>query len=157
MPTVGEKAPDFELPNQDDEIVKLRDLQGQKVILFAFPKAGTPGCTLQACGFRDQFPQIQTEGAVVLGISADTPEDLKHWQQAENLPYDLLSDADHSTLDAWGAWGELSFKGRSFDAPLRSVWVIDEDGTIITSQVRISPEDSISVALAAVKEEKGEA
>ena len=151
MPNIGDAAPDFELPNQDGNIIKLRDLRGQKVILFAFPKADTPGCTKQACGFRDKFPQIQTANALVLGISADTQADLKTWKAQENLPYDLLSDVDHAVLDQWGAWGELSFKGRSFNAPLRSFWVVDETGLIIAEQIRITPEDSIEQALAAVE------
>jgi peroxiredoxin Q/BCP len=150
MPDIGEKAPDFELINQDGKPVKLSDYRGQKVIVFAFPKADTPGCTTQACGFRDHFPQIETADAVVLGVSADTPADLKAWQQKENLPYDLLSDPEHKMLDEWQAWGELSFKGRTFTAPLRSFWVIDEGGIVIAGQVRITPEDSVTQALSAL-------
>ena len=106
MPAVGEKAPDFELPNQDGEMVKLSDLQGKRVVLFAYPKAGTSGCTTQACGFRDNYPKIEAGDAIVLGISPDEPKALKKWQEKEALPYDLLSDPEHEVLDAWGAWGE---------------------------------------------------
>jgi thioredoxin-dependent peroxiredoxin len=150
MPAIGDKAPDFALPNQDGETIKLSDFAGHKVILFAFPKADTPGCTTQACGFRDNFPQVETANAIVLGISADTQAELKAWKDKQNLPYDLLSDVDHSVLEAWDAWGDLSFKGRTFTAPLRSYWVIDEDGTVIAGQVRITPDDSVKAALAAV-------
>ena len=146
----GDVAPDFELPNQDGELINLRDLRGHKVILFAFPRADTPGCNAQACGFRDQFPQIQTADAIVFGISADTQDDLKAWKAAYNLPYDLLSDTDHTMLSAWGAWDTVSFKNRTFDAPVRSYWVIDEDGTVIAGQVRITPDESVKQALAAV-------
>src|SRR5690606_19777985 len=106
MPAVGEKAPDFELKNQNGETVRLSDYRGRKVVLFAFPKAFTSGCTAQACGLRDSFPLLENVNATVLGLSPDPPEDLKAWKEAENLPYDLLSDPDHTVLEQWGAWGE---------------------------------------------------
>lgn len=150
MPAVGEQAPDFELPNQDGQMVKLSELRGKKVIIFAFPKADTPGCTAQACSFRDNFPKVETANAVVFGVSADTQEELKAWQQKEKLPYDLLSDIDHTMLEAWGAWDTMVFKERSFTGPVRSFWVIDEDGKIIAEQVKVTPQDSVDKALAAV-------
>lgn len=150
MPNIGEQAPDFELPNQDGNTIKLSDFRGQKVILFAFPKADTSGCTTQACGFRDRFPQITTADAVVLGISADTQEELTAWKQKYQLPYDLLSDTEHQVLEAWDAWDAYDVEGRSVFAPLRSYWVIDEGGQVIAGQVRISPEDSVKQALDAV-------
>lgn len=151
MPQVGEQAPDFELLNQDNQTVKLSELRGKKVILFAFPKADTPGCTIQACAFRDNFPKVETSNAVVLGISTDTPEELKAWQKKENLPYDLLSDPDHAVLDTWGAWGERSTPdGQTFLTTLRSFWVMDEQGKVIAGEVGIKPLDSVEQALAAV-------
>jgi peroxiredoxin Q/BCP len=150
MPAVGEKAPDFELKNQDGRTVKLSDYRGKKVVLFAYPKAGTSGCTVQACGFRDSFPRIQGGNAVVLGLSPDTPEDLLGWKNTENLPYDLLSDPDHAVLEAWGAWGEKSMYGKTYMGVIRSHWVIDENGVILDEQVKISPEKSVELATAAV-------
>ncbi|RMG74116.1 MAG: thioredoxin-dependent thiol peroxidase [Chloroflexi bacterium] len=150
MPEIGEIAPDFELLNQDGKKVKLSDFRGKKVVLFAYPKAGTSGCTTQACGFRDQFPQISETNAVVLGISPDEPAALKKWKEAENLPYDLLSDPEHQVLEAWGAWGEKSMYGKKYFGVIRSHWVIDEEGKIVDVQIKISPKDSVAKAVKAL-------
>lgn len=151
MPKVGEKAPDFELLNQDGKKVKLSDYLGKKVILFAYPKADTPGCTTQACGFRDNFPTIQADNAVVLGISPDEPKDLLKWKQKQNFPYDLLSDVEHTVLDSWGVWGEKSMYGKTYMGVTRSHWVIDEKGVVVDEQIKISPENSVAQALDAIK------
>lgn len=148
MPAIGEKAPDFALKNQNGQTVRLSDFRGQKVVLFAFPKAGTPGCTTQACGFRDQFPKIEVAKAVVLGLSPDKPGDLRKWKQAESLPYDLLSDPDHAVLEAWGAWGEKSMYGKTYMGVIRSHWIIDEEGRIADAQIKVSPADSVARAVA---------
>ncbi len=148
MPAIGEAAPDFELLNQDNQPVRLSDFRGKKVVLFAYPKAGTPGCTTQACGFREEFPKLTAANVVVLGISADTPKDQLKWKQAENLPYDLLSDPDHAVLEAWGAWGEKSMYGKTYMGIIRSHWVIDEQGVVMDAQVGISPKDSVEQAVA---------
>jgi thioredoxin-dependent peroxiredoxin len=152
MPTVGEQAPDFALLNQDGETVKLSDFRGQKVILFAYPKAGTSGCTTQACGFRDEMPQLTEANTVVLGVSPDAPDKLKKWQQDENLPYNLLSDPEHTTLEAWGAWGEKSMYGNTYFGVIRSHWLIDENGVIVDEQIKISPKKSVEKALKALGE-----
>ncbi len=150
MPKVGEKAPDFALPNQDGKIIKLSDLRGKKVILFAYPKADTPGCTTQACGFRDRFPKIEAGNGVVLGISADEQKDLVKWKKKENLPYDLLSDVDHQVLEQWGAWGEKINYGKKYMGIIRSHWVIDEQGVVINEEIKVKPEDSVEHAVEAV-------
>jgi peroxiredoxin Q/BCP len=146
MPAIGEKAPDFELRNQTGKKVRLSDYHGTKVVLFAFPKAGTPGCTTQACGLRDQFPLIQSANATVLGISPDSPEDLRKWKDEERLPYDLLSDPNHAVLEAWGAWGEKVNYGKKYMGVIRSHWIIDENGTVVDAQVKVSPEQSVERA-----------
>lgn len=147
MPAVGQPAPDFELMNQDGQPVKLSDFRGRKVILFAYPKAGTPGCTTQACGFRDEFPQVQAHHAVVLGLSPDTPADQLKWKESEHLPYDLLSDPEHRVLEAWGAWGEKNMYGKKYFGVVRSHWVIDENGVVVDEQLKVSPKDSVEQAI----------
>ena len=147
MPNVGNVAPDFELLNQNGAPVKLSDFRGKKVLLFAYPKAGTSGCTVQACGFRDNFAQIETADAVVLGLSPDEPAALAKWIDKENLGYDLLSDPEHKVLEAWSAWGERSMYGKKYMGVIRSHWIIGEDGTVLDEQLKISPKKSIEKAL----------
>lgn len=148
---IGDTAPDFELPNQDGQLVKLSDFRGKKVVLFAYPKAGTSGCTTQACGFRDEFPKADAHNTVILGISPDAPSAQKKWQTKENLPYDLLSDEDHKVLEAWGAWGEKSMYGKKYEGVIRSHWVIGEDGTLLDVQIKVSPKDSVVRAIRAIE------
>ena len=143
MLTKGDPAPDFTLANQDGQTVSLKDLRGKKVLLFAYPKAATSGCTKQACGFRDHLPQIDAAGAVVLGISPDPMDKLKKWQDKESLPYDLLSDPEHEILEAYGAWGEKSMYGKKYWGVIRSHFVIDEEGTLADVQIKISPAKSV--------------
>lgn len=150
MPVKGQPFPDFSLPNQDGQTITLADLRGKKVILFAFPKANTSGCTVQACGFRDSFPQVSTHNAVVLGISPDAQKDLKKWKTKEGLQYDLLSDADQSVLTALGVWQEKSMYGKKYMGVVRSHWVIDEHGVVIDEQIKVTPEESVKRALAAI-------
>ena len=147
MPAKGDLAPDFELLNQRGESVKLSDFRGKKVLLFAYPKAATKGCTVQACGFRDNFAQIQTADAVVLGLSPDEPAALAKWIESENLQYDLLSDPDHQVLEAWQAWGEKSMYGKKYMGVIRSHWIIGEDGEVLDEQLKVSPKKSIETAL----------
>ena len=150
MPEIGDTAPDFELQNHNGETVKLSDYRGKKVLLFAYPRAGTSGCTTQACGFRDDYPRITDANAVVVGISTDPPGDNLKWKEKENLPFDLLSDPEHEILEAWGAWGERSMYGRKFMGVIRSHWVIDADGVVVDSQVKISPKKSIEKGVKAL-------
>ena len=147
MPNPGQPFPNFELPNQDGNPVRLSSFRGRRLILFAFPKANTPGCTTQACGFRDEFPKIEAGDTAVLGVSPDTPKKLRAWKDAQDLPYDLLSDPEHTLLDALGAWGERSMYGKKYMGVIRSHWVVGEDGIVLDEQVKVSPVDSVARAV----------
>ncbi len=140
----GDKLPDFELTNQDGETVRAMDLRGRKLVLFAYPKAATPGCTKQACGLRDRMPDL--EGATVLGISPDPPAALKKWKEKEGLPFDLLSDPDHELLERLGAWGEKSMYGKKYMGVIRSHWIVDEDGEVLDARIKVSPAKSVELA-----------
>lgn len=147
MPAVGDIAPDFELVNQDGVPVKLSDFRGRRVVIFAYPKASTSGCTTQACGFRDQFPKFETHNVVVLGVSPDAPALNKKFKDKEALPYDLLSDTDHAMLEAWGVWAQKSMYGKTYWGVIRAHWVIDESGVILDAQINVKPKDSVEKAL----------
>ena len=146
----GEKAPAFALKDQSGTLVKLSSFKGQKVLVYFYPKADTPGCTAQACGLRDIAGDIGD--AVVLGISPDKPEKLAKFDAKYTLGFTLLSDPDHAVADAWGTWGEKSLYGRKYMGIVRSAFLVDEKGKIAEAWYKISPKDTprkLLVALAA--------
>lgn len=147
MLTVGDMAPDFELISDEGKPVKLSDFRGQKVVLFFYPKAATPGCTTQACGFRDNYSVFESNEATVLGISPDTPEELAKWRAEEGFPYALLSDPEHEVAEAYAVWGEKKMYGRAYMGIIRSHFVVDEDGQIADVQFKVSPTDSVERAV----------
>jgi peroxiredoxin Q/BCP len=126
----GAVAPDFTLPDQDDHPVSLSDLRGRRVILYFYPAAMTPGCTTQACDFRDSLSSLQGAGYTVLGISRDEPAKLREFRAHDGITFPLLSDADHAVHDAYGAWGEKQNYGKTITGVLRSTFVLDEDGVV---------------------------
>jgi thioredoxin-dependent peroxiredoxin len=126
----GTPAPDFTLVDQDERPVSLHDLRGRGVVLFFYPEAMTPGCTTEACDFRDSLAPLQAAGYTVLGISPDAPEKLRRFRERDGLTYDLLSDPDHAALNAYGAWGEKTNYGKVYQGVIRSTFVIDADGVI---------------------------
>jgi peroxiredoxin Q/BCP len=150
MLEAGNPAPEFTLQSDKNEPVSLSDFRGQRVIIFFFPRADTPGCTKQACGFRDNFPRIQDAGGTVLGISPDTPEDLAKWRDKLGLTYTLLSDPDHEVAEAYGAWGEKKMYGKSYMGIIRSHVVVDAEGNLEDVQIKVSPEKSVERALEAI-------
>ncbi len=131
---VGDKAPAFRLADADGNTVSLADYRGRKLIVYFYPAASTPGCTKQACDFRDNLRELNDAGLDVVGISPDSPAKLAKFRDAEQLTFPLLSDPDRKVLNAWGAFGEKKMYGRTVQGVIRSTFVVDEDGKIAVAQ-----------------------
>lgn len=149
-PRVGEIAPDFEALTDAGETLRLSDLRGKRVVLYFYPKDDTPGCTTQACGFRDNYAVIEEKNAVVLGVSPDGQASHQRFKTKFNLPFTLLVDEDHRIAELYGVWGEKTLYGRTTMGVIRSHFVIDEQGRIVEARVKVSPEDSVRYALEAL-------
>ena len=126
----GDAAPDFTLPAADGSTVTLSELRGRHVVVYFYPRASTPGCTTQACDFRDNLESLQAAGYTVLGVSPDKPGALTDFARDQSLTFPLLSDPDHEVLEEWGAWGEKTLYGRKSIGVLRSTVVVDPDGKV---------------------------
>jgi peroxiredoxin Q/BCP len=134
---VGDKAPAFSLSDADDNTVKLSDFKGRKVIVYFYPAASTPGCTKQACDFRDSLSELNEAGLDVIGISPDKPAKLAKFRDAEGLTFPLLSDPDREVLTAWGTFGEKTMYGKTVQGVIRSTFVVDENGKIEVAQYNV--------------------
>jgi len=128
--SAGDDAPEFSLPTDNGDRLTLKDLRGRKVVLYAYPAAMTPGCTTQACDFRDSLASLQAAGYEVVGISPDTPAKLAKFRERDAITFPLVSDEDKTVLTAYGAYGEKKNYGRTVMGVIRSTFVIDEDGKI---------------------------
>jgi peroxiredoxin Q/BCP len=135
--TPGDTAPDFTLPDADGKPVSLADYRGRRVVVYFYPAAGTPGCTKQACDFRDSLAELNGAGLDVLGISPDKPAKLAKFRDKEGLTFPLLSDADKDVLNAWGAFGEKQMYGKTVTGVIRSTFVIDPEGKIEVAQYNV--------------------
>ncbi|MFN8491686.1 MAG: thioredoxin-dependent thiol peroxidase [Caldilineaceae bacterium] len=144
---VGDGAPDFTTTTDQNQMVKLSDYRGKRVVLYFYPKDDTPGCTTQACGFRDHYGEIEEKNAVVLGVSPDSAKSHQKFKTKFNLPFTLLVDEDHTIAEAYRVWGEKSMYGKKYMGIIRSHFVIDETGTLVDVQYNISPKDSTPEAL----------
>jgi thioredoxin-dependent peroxiredoxin len=144
---LGDPAPEFELSNDKGKRVKLSDYRGKRVVVYFYPKDDTPGCTTQACGFRDNYLAIEEKNAVILGISPDDAQSHVRFKTKFNLPFTLLSDEDHAVAETYGVWGEKSMMGKTYMGIIRSHFVVDEDGQLIDVQYNIKPEASVAGAL----------
>ena len=148
----GTSAPDFTLPDQEGEPVTLSQFRGQKVVLYFYPKADTPGCTTQACGIRDHRADYEAAGAVVLGVSPDPVSAVKKFADKQSLNFRLLADEDHAVCDLYGVWGEKSMYGKTFFGATRSTFIIDADGTVAHVIPKASPKTHDDEVLAVLGE-----
>lgn len=127
---VGDKVPDFTARDQDGNTINLSDYRGKKLIVFFYPKASTPGCTVEACNLRDNFTVLRQEGYELLGVSADSQKRQSNFKKKYNFPFPLLADEDYTVLNIFGVWGPKQFMGRKYDGIHRTTFVIDENGTV---------------------------
>jgi thioredoxin-dependent peroxiredoxin len=133
----GQPAPDFTLPDADGKPVSLASYRGRRVVVYFYPKASTPGCTTQACDFRDSLSSLQAAGVDVIGISPDGPAKLAKFRDAEGLTFPLLSDPSHTVLEAYGTWGEKKNYGKTYLGVLRSTFVVDAEGRLEQAQYNV--------------------
>jgi len=150
MPTEGEPAPDFRLPADDGKTYALRDLRGKKVLLYFYPKDDTPGCTKEACSFRDNLSRVRSKGAIVLGVSKDDLESHAKFREKYSLSFPLLSDPEGKVLSAYGVWKEKNLYGKTFMGIERTTFVIDEGGRIQKVFPRVKVDGHVDEVLAAL-------
>ena len=144
----GQPAPDFELVDHEGRSVRLSDYEGQHVVLYFFPRAGTPGCTTEACGFRDRFEAYEAHDVAVLGVSNDAVEDLAEFAAEHDLPFRLLSDPDGAVASEYGTYGTAEVRGEVYEIAFRNTYLIDPDGTIAAVYEDVTPEGHAEEILA---------
>ena len=147
---VGTPAPDFTAPTNGGGTVRLSDFKGKNVVLFFYPKDNTPGCTTEACSFRDRFAELKKKGVVVLGVSVDSAKSHDKFVKKFGLPFQLVSDEDHRIVEAFGVWGEKLFMGRRFMGTNRMTFLIGPDGVIRKVWPKVKPEEHVAEVLAAL-------
>ncbi|GAB6880411.1 peroxiredoxin [Halorubrum gandharaense] len=148
MLDVGSKAPAFTLTNQNGETVSLDALDGKYAVVYFYPRADTPGCTTEACGFRDEWDAFADANVAVVGISDDPVDDLADFAEKFDLPFDLLSDPDGEVAAAYDSYGEKNMFGNTFDGVFRNTYVVDADGEVVLAYEGVSPEDHAAEILA---------
>jgi len=144
----NESAPDFVLLSDQGEEVSLSSFRGKKVVLYFYPKDDTPGCTKEACSFRDDYSQFLMKGAVVMGVSPDQPDSHQKFRAKFGLPFYLLSDPDHKVAEMYGAWGPKTVYGKTTEGIIRSTFVIDEQGKVTKVFPKVKPEGHAQEVLA---------
>lgn len=148
----GMPAPDFSLLDETGQLQRLSDYRGKPVLLYFYPKDDTPGCTTEACNFRNDYDTYQKNGVVILGVSPDSPKSHLKFKEKYHLPFTLLSDPDHQVCLAYGVWGRKRFMGREYDGVFRTTFVIDVDGKIVKVFENVKPDGHSSQVLAALGE-----
>ena len=151
MLEIGTKAPEFTLPDQNGEIRSLSDYKGQKVILYFYPKDMTSGCTKQACGFGELYPQFREKGAVVLGVSKDSVQSHKKFEEKYGLPFTLLSDTEKEVIQAYDVWKEKKLYGKVSMGVVRTTYLIDEDGVIVKAFDKVKAAENPAQMLEEIK------
>jgi peroxiredoxin Q/BCP len=149
---LGDEAPDFELPDQDGNLVKLSDLRGAPIVVYFYPKADTPGCTVQACGVRDHRADYAEAGAVVLGISPDPVSKVKAFHEKYDLAFALLADTDHAVAEKYGVWVTKSMYGRTFMGNERTTFIVDPAGKVAQVLRKVKPAEHDELVLNALEE-----
>ncbi len=147
---VGDTAPEFTALTDDGKTVNLGDYRGKRVVVYFYPADDTPGCTIQACSFRDHYVEIEERNATVLGISPDNQNSHQKFKTKYNLPFTLLVDENHAITDAYGAWGEKTNFGKTYEGVIRSQVVIDENGKVIDTHYNVKADASMTEALNAL-------
>jgi peroxiredoxin Q/BCP len=149
---LNSKAPDFTLPDQNGEPIALKDYKGKYVVLYFYPRADTPGCTIEACSFRDSYRKVEKTGAVVLGVSPDVPKALKKFEEKFGLPFTLLGDADKKVSNSYGVFKEKNMYGRKVMGVARTTFIIGPDGKIKHIFEKVKPEGHADQVLECIKE-----
>ena len=144
---IGDKAPDFKSKDQDGTIISLNDYKGKKLVLFFYPKASTPGCTIEGCNLRDNYERFKALGYDILGVSADSEKRQTNFRNKYKFPYPLLADEDKSVINAFEVWGPKKFMGREYDGIHRTTFVIDENGTIEAIIAKVKTKEHTSQIL----------
>lgn len=146
----GLQAPDFELEDETGVIRSLREFRGRPVVLYFYPKDDTPGCTKEACSFRDDYGEYAKAGVVILGVSPDSPKSHARFKAKYNLPFTLLADADHKVCELYGVWGRKKYMGREYDGVFRTTFLIGADGVIKRVFPNVKPDGHSAEVLAAL-------
>lgn len=149
--STGNPAPEFELPDENGTLRKLSDYRGKNVVLYFYPKDDTPGCTTEACNFRDDYAQYQQADVVILGVSPDKPAKHTRFITKYQLPFTLLSDVEHEVCELYGVWGRKKFMGREYDGVFRTTFLIDANGIIVRVFENVSPANHSAKVLEALK------
>jgi len=147
MISEGQTIKEFTLPDDRGEKVSLSDFAGKKKVVYFYPKDDTPGCTKEACSFRDAYDDILAKGAVVLGVSKDSPDSHKKFKEKFNLPFHLLADEGQEVINQFGAWGEKKMYGKTHEGIIRSTFILDESNKVIKAFPQVNPEDHASEIL----------
>ena len=154
MLSIGQKAIDFELPNENNEIISLSSFLGKKVVLYFYPKDNTPGCTKQACAYKSAYDEFKKDNIVVIGISKDSSKSHLNFKNKYELPFILLSDVEHQVIEAYDVWKEKKLYGKTYMGITRSTYVINEEGIIIKTFEKASPDNNAKDILDFLREEK---